>query len=765
LGFKVFLFSHFGLFCAILCHIFALDGSTFNTEDVARAIALHEVAHKAEGTAAFGRMAYELEHILKDEKAPEDVKALVGDYRARREGLSELYADKKQSKAQNEYVVSTELVANMVGDLLGNSYFVERMGARNDGAWKRFITALKAAHDGKAAGISKEAQKYLSGLYKSYVKAVDAAGNGVKVSSITDEREKEKAADTEKGVDSEVDERYNKRKTTKYIPYNQVGTANVKYIKAEIAQLFGKQNGIANKIAFEKGDQVYIVDYSQRPNQPLLGFCEIKTIKDAKERAEFVARTNQAAVDGDAVSDNFAARLLGKEANTENHSDDVLYTDTKEFVQEVAFEDRAFFARTLADETQGIKDGEKRVIAVYGTIRAGNFPIYTFKADGYMQGRMLSVDVRNSYLEFERKDYKNGIDTDAEIADIWADTLSSFGGHSEGYLSRNEYGGGTASNDRLSNETSPSNGTGNSGSYGRNYRVDPREVKEVVRKLKEIYGDSPPSKKVSDERKSKKAYRRAEASATLEEAVKGHLEFTDAYAKLRGRSKKEATDILWKALNTAEGEERRRAALDVADFVLDNAVVEAFGEDPMAQENAQTVAILKDYMHKLDLDSIKGEIRNRFGKNNAIHLVWGKREGEVGVAPDSIKNELIEQGITITASNPADIFFEIYDAYRSAKDGLENHARILLKNGLAAEERATLRVEIAGDILRAYEEKGVATVTAAQFYREMASAERRAEFWKKRYYEEIDRNHITNRLVDKALLFPVKKPATDSLGC
>lgn len=197
------------------------------------------------------------------------------------------------------------------------------------------------------------------------------------------------------------------------------------------------------------------------------------------------------------------------------------------------------------------------------------------------------------------------------------------------------------------------------------------------------------SKKVSDERKSKKVYRRAEASATLEEAVKEHLEFTDAYAKLRGRSKKEATDILWKALNTAEGEERRRAALDVADFVLDNAVVEAFGEDPMAQENARTVAILRDYMHKLDLDGIKGEIRNRFGKNNAIHLVWGKREGEVGVAPDSIKNELIEQGITITASNPADIFFEIYDAYQSAKAGLESHAKILLKNGLGKQKQET----------------------------------------------------------------------------
>lgn len=83
--------------------------------------------------------------------------------------------------------MNTEMVSNLVGDLLGNAYFAQRMGARNDGAWKRFIMALKAADMGKAAGVSKETQKYRSGLYKSYIKVVDDAGSGVKVASIVDE--------------------------------------------------------------------------------------------------------------------------------------------------------------------------------------------------------------------------------------------------------------------------------------------------------------------------------------------------------------------------------------------------------------------------------------------------------------------------------------------------------------------------------------------------------------------------------------------------
>ena len=185
----------------------ALDESSFNNEDVARAVALHEVAHKAEGTKAYLAMADELWRIAEDENAPADVKVLLGDVMARHEEMVELYSEDAQNKNQEKYIVKTELVSNMIGDLLGNSYFVERMGARNDGAWKRFVLALKAADLGKAAGVSKETQKYLSGLYKSYVKAVDEAGRGVRVSSIVDEEEKEKAAE------GAVDERASLKKT------------------------------------------------------------------------------------------------------------------------------------------------------------------------------------------------------------------------------------------------------------------------------------------------------------------------------------------------------------------------------------------------------------------------------------------------------------------------------------------------------------------------------------------------------------------------
>jgi hypothetical protein len=61
------------------------------------------------------------------------------------------------------------------------------------------------------------------------------------------------------------------------------------------------------------------------------------------------------------------------------------------------------------------------------------------------------------------------------------------------------------------------------------------------------------TKKVSDERSSKqKVYPKKYASVIIDEVVSEHLIFDDVYGEMKGKTKKEAASILWKALNTAE---------------------------------------------------------------------------------------------------------------------------------------------------------------------------------------------------------------------
>jgi hypothetical protein len=893
-----------------------LDGSDFNNEDIARAVALHEVAHKAEGTQAYLDMVDEVQKIVADENAPADVKMLVGDRVQRRKELIKSYWDKDLSREQNRYVVDTELISNMLGDLLGNSNFVERMAKRQSSAWERFVMAMKAADAGKAAGISKEAQKYLSGLYKAYVKAVDDAGGGVKVSSIVDEEEKEKAADAEKGVDSEKNERKSKLA-------QQIRPGMDEHERAQILK-----NAYITPARFEgdekslTGKDVLILKstYTSKAAEVLRDLGEKFSIFDKTFDNENISLDflysrrslgesvhKQSKLDEDLkLSDfyNFAKMLsvfdevIRNAIPIEIHTDKYVKTrrenkrlrydyvllsamqdgstiipvefHIKEFLPSPKEKNRLYVSVTLGetkieDEVKVQRDEASKeestgntnsssVISIPRLIekvnpKYGNFFKYipsemlseeqlaskkiAVKDEEYrlkvMRGEDVSELLRGaaeesgySFDESWKMDHRA---PNAEYGLSMAEIDKAYGGDGSIYSPRAVYyyGEGRDYDQKAINVIRSARN--NPEKEIRYYRAVPKNVKEsrarngdwvaIVKEYaiehgervldgdyriiegvtlaKNLYsnGDSinewgfdngnhaevyqntennvktlevtyddrgeliPLSKrfnqKTKDERYSKKkTYRRAEASAVLEEAVGEHLVFSDAYAKLKGQSKREAASMLWKALNTAEGDEaQKRAALNVADYVLDHAVVAAFEGNAYTDTQAKTVAALKPYLHKLDLDGIKGEIRNRFGKDTSPYLLWGKHKDSVGVAPDAIVAELAELGVIIDAKNPADIFFEIYDAYKKAKDGLEASAASLLKHALSAEERSELREQISSDILRAYEEKGVETLNFNQFYKELEKAQQSAEVWKARYYEEIDRNYIANRLLEK----------------
>lgn len=104
---------------------------------------------------------------------------------------------------------------------------------------------------------------------------------------------------------------------------------------------------------------------------------------------------------------------------------------------------------------------------------------------------------------------------------------------------------------------------------------------------------------------------------------------------------------------------------------------------------------MKPYLHKLDLSGIKGEIKYRYDRDNSPYLLWGRRRGQEGQAPDVVAMELAENGFYIDSTNEADIFFEIDSAYRNAVQNLKRKARELLGDSLSKAERAKLKQDIA----------------------------------------------------------------------
>ena len=242
-----------------------------------------------------------------------------------------------------------------------------------------------------------------------------------------------------------------------------------------------------------------------------------------------------------------------------------------------------------------------------------------------------------------------------------------------------------------------------------------------------------------------RVYSKVESEGIIHDILGNYMSFGDTYGTLSGKSRAEVVDMLWRGLNTAEPGRRAKVALDVAEYIIQHAVVESMYDDTSTEVYMDTIALLKPYLHKINLNGIKGEIKHRYDRDNSPYLLWGKRKGDSGLGADVIAMELDDLGFHIDAINEADIFFQIDEAYRSAVAGLKKEAKSMLDSALNAEERKQLKQEIARQVLIAFDEKGKPSKLSA-FLEEYA---KKAKVWREKYYEERSKNRLLNRVLDK----------------
>ena len=196
--------------------VYINNNAAFSGEEIAEFVATHEVAHITEGTRAYGEMALMLEEIAKDPKAPAALKAKIGDIKARKKQIRDAYAGQMQGMniAQREFLVETELNADLVGILLGDEYFIEKLAQRDASLVEKIFNKLKALAkrdtssttsgppspqgEGykKSASVDRESAKYLSKLVNKFGRAINKSQGGVKISQLGREDE-EKGAEVE----------------------------------------------------------------------------------------------------------------------------------------------------------------------------------------------------------------------------------------------------------------------------------------------------------------------------------------------------------------------------------------------------------------------------------------------------------------------------------------------------------------------------------------------------------------------------------------
>lgn len=243
----------------------------------------------------------------------------------------------------------------------------------------------------------------------------------------------------------------------------------------------------------------------------------------------------------------------------------------------------------------------------------------------------------------------------------------------------------------------------------------------------------------------RKVYNKVEAEEIITTVVGSYLSFGDTYGTISGKSKAEVIDMLWRGLNTAVPGKQAKVALDVAEYIIQHSIVESIYDDPSYETYTDTIALLKPYLHAINLDGIKGEIKHRYDRDNSPYLLWGKRKGDSGLGADVIAMELDDLGFHIDAINEADIFFQIDEAYRTAVAGLKKDAKAILSESLNTEERKQLKQDLAKEILRSFDTHGKPS-KLSEFLGEYA---KKAQFWREKYYEEKKKNKVLNRVLDK----------------
>lgn len=191
--------------------IYVNNKANINQEAIAKAVALHEVTHTTEGTKAYYELMKTLDEIARDEKTPQEVLDIIGDVRLRKFKTTMLYGDDLEGRSEKagEYIIDTEVSADLMGDLLGNDYFIEKLAHRNDSLVKKIYHSIVGLIKTKNADLSKDSIRYLNKLASKFGKAIDNRRGGVKLSDIgamDDEREGNELGN----VDNESNERYNR---------------------------------------------------------------------------------------------------------------------------------------------------------------------------------------------------------------------------------------------------------------------------------------------------------------------------------------------------------------------------------------------------------------------------------------------------------------------------------------------------------------------------------------------------------------------------
>lgn len=190
-------------------------------------------------------------------------------------------------------------------------------------------------------------------------------------------------------------------------------------------------------------------------------------------------------------------------------------------------------------------------------------------------------------------------------------------------------------------------------------------------------------------------------------------------AKIRGKSRAEVINILWERMNVEQGDTKRSTALKLADYIINNAVVQEELDSAGKIEYARMVDVVND------IDAYRGKVKFTDAEKTLLKELYGKKydslirawSNDDGMAPSKILAELQKSNVSVESNggSEVDIFVDLIDQYKGAKSLLKKWNETVALNSLgSAEELSKFKESIADDILKSALDSGKKSMYQAQ---------------------------------------------------
>ncbi len=736
--------------------IYINNNADLTEKDVAKAVALHEVTHSTEGTKAYSKLVEQIKAIMQDKNAPASVKKILGDVNLRTVSTALGYEKDMESMSSKQaaYLVETEVNADLIGDLLSDDYFIEKLAERDMGLLQKLYNSFKNRANAKKSELGPDGIKYLKKLASKFGAAIEKRAGGVKISQVGDEDEKE-----EKKYSYETLTKKKDLVVVSFadkVPKKENGQIDSKSVLSE-----GRKNARAQANIRNTDTETYV----------RVDDIKIDVLIGAKGMQHGLARSEETAMAvmkiGDILKNSVAINELNGSTERQTEMSYVLLGACKDSENVYAvrttvsklnnnvtdidiFQLGAVKGKKIETPNSALKRGA--AVTELSSLISSESPIISiadfleYVKDISLINEAFSQNVADNLgvtrskgtltndLRYSRKrayDPKNGQDETFEEVE---------GGVKIHFNDFEPHKSNDNSNDFEAAERARQESLDALLKNGEPPRYSPVSADKDTELLRRVVNNT----------KAKK-YTRADVKAIVTELLSSEGYFGDNTVVMKGKKRAELEKMLWQALNTKGKGELGGAALDAAEYIIQNAIaVEYLEVTDDIQFAVQFVDALKPYLHNMNLDFIKGDIKAKFDKDNTPYLMWAvKKDGDFrGYTADEVAQELEALGFKIDKTNEADIFLEINELYRLAKQTITDAVptRDTLLNALGTEKAKKLKQALAKDIINAQEEKG----TETSFYKLQQKYIKQINELGEKVKTAHKRNTLENRILKEA---------------